>query len=178
MAKGSDWNPSLWMDTFKELVDEELEYDDKWTFQFNYSQTEEVTRDEKRRGWKVYIHCACGNFRCEACSNTWSSARTTVLYRYRLRGNRGVVSMRPFGQACRRCQDDGFNLPGFSKEVVEKSFIRLFGKIKKKCYNEDSDGDEGPAAPFILTKPHESSLCEACRLGMCCQNEEESQSVQ
>lgn len=60
----ADWTPSLWMDLFEELLydDNELDYGDEWTLNFNYSQTDTVTNNERRKGWKVYCHCAYGRY--------------------------------------------------------------------------------------------------------------------
>ncbi|CAK6949444.1 receptor-transporting protein 3-like [Scomber scombrus] len=176
MSRSTDWTPSLWMDTFDELLydDNELDYGDQWSLNFNYSQTDTLTKEEKKRGWKVYSHCAYGHFQCGSCHKIWPSARVVVLFRYRLRGDRGTVIMRPFGQACRSCQDDEFELPGFAKKEVEHALLRLFGKIRKNCYGEDDDDDEDGSSACsnkVWTKPHEKSLCEACIMGICCQDE-------
>ncbi|KAM3858476.1 receptor-transporting protein 3-like [Diretmus argenteus] len=172
---GTDWLPSLWLDTFEEMLDDdqELDYGDVWNLNFNYSQTDEVTKEERKRGWKVYSHCAYGKFRCGSCSRTWPSARVVVLFRYRLRSGRGTVIMRPFGQACRRCQDDEFDLPGFSEKEVEEALLKLFAKIRKNCYGEEEDYDDdcSVGSEKVWTKPHEKSLCEACIQGICCQDD-------
>ncbi|XP_067469173.1 receptor-transporting protein 3-like [Thunnus thynnus] len=177
MSRPTDWIPSMWMDTFEELLDDdnELDYGDQWSLNFSYSQTASITKEERKRGWKVYSHCAYGNFHCATCRKTWPSARVVVLFRYRLRSEagRGTVIMRPFGQACRRCKEDVFELPGFSQEVVENTLLRLFGKIRKNCYGEDDDDDDGSSTSStnVWTKPHEKTLCEACRMGICCQDD-------
>ncbi|XP_028453698.1 receptor-transporting protein 3 [Perca flavescens] len=177
MSRSTDWVPSLWKDTFEELLydDNELDYGDQWSLNFNYSQTNIVTKEERKRGWKIYSHCAYGHFQCASCNKIWPSARVVVLFRYRLRGDRGTVIMRPFGQACRRCQDDEFDLPGFSKKEVEEALLRLFRKIRKNCYEDedDEDDDDGSSASStkVWTKPHEATLCEACIMGICCQDD-------
>lgn len=170
----TDWVPGLWLDQFEELNEDELDYGDQWTLNFNYSQTDEVTKEERKRGWKIYCHCAYGKFQCGSCGKTWPSARVVVLFRYRLRGERGTVIMRPFGQACRRCQDDEFDLPGFSEREVEGALLRLFSKIRKNCYgDEDDDGDaSSTCSTKVWSKPHEASLCEACIMGICCQDDD------
>lgn len=60
----ADWVPSLWLDTFEELLydDNELDYGDQWSLNFNYSQTDTVTKEEKKRGWKIYCHRAYGKY--------------------------------------------------------------------------------------------------------------------
>ncbi|XP_071757683.1 receptor-transporting protein 3-like [Centroberyx gerrardi] len=172
-----DWQASLWKDVFEELLDEdqELDYGDQWNLNFNYSQTDKVTKEERKRGWKVYSHCAFGHFQCGSCSKTWPSARVVVLFRYRLRSEtaRGTVIMRPFGQACRRCRDDEFDLPGFSQKEVEEALLRLFAKIRKNCYGEEEEydeDDESGCSEKVWTKPHEAGLCQACLMGICCQD--------
>ncbi|KAJ3609406.1 hypothetical protein NHX12_023929 [Muraenolepis orangiensis] len=155
--------------------EEELDYGDDWTLGFNYNQTDEVTHEDRKIGWKVYNHCAFGNFLCASCSKCWSSAKVMVLFRYRLRkaAERGRVIMRPFGQACRSCNADGFYRPGFSEEEVEDTLQELFKKIRKNCYGERQDGGQTrPLHDVKKTKPHETELCEACLQGICCQNED------
>ncbi|XP_072561714.1 receptor-transporting protein 4-like isoform X2 [Paramormyrops kingsleyae] len=171
----TDWTPALWSDTFAQLEEDELEHGDSWAFQFNYSLTETLTKEERRRGWKIYCHRAYGRFRCSRCSKRWPSARAVVLFRYRLQSSlcRGTVIMRPFGQACRRCDGD-FERPGFSPKVVEDVLLCLFGKIRKNCYGEEEEGDEdlgSDSSEKVWTKPHESALCEACSQNICCQDE-------
>ncbi|KAG5842522.1 hypothetical protein ANANG_G00178520 [Anguilla anguilla] len=141
----TDWTPTLWRDTFDEMLEEELEYNDSWIVQFNYSLQENLSKEERRRGWKIYCHRAYGN---EAA--------------------RGTVIMRPFRQACRGCSGN-FELPGFSMEEVEKVLLKLIGKIKKNCYGEEEEDNSDSCSPEkVRTKPHESSLCEACSQGICC----------
>ncbi|XP_030004087.1 receptor-transporting protein 3-like isoform X2 [Sphaeramia orbicularis] len=176
MGRSTEWLPSLWLDTFDDLLYDELEYDhgDQWTLNFSYSQTDTVTKEERKRGWKVYCHRAYGNFQCASCYKIWPSARVVVLFRYRLRSDqgRGTVIMRPFGQSCRSCNNDVFELCGFSKKEVEHALLRLFSKIRKNCYDEEEEDDDSSACSTrVWTKPHEKSLCEACIQGICSQDE-------
>ncbi|XP_054873624.1 receptor-transporting protein 3-like [Amphiprion ocellaris] len=175
MGSSTEWIPSLWMEIFDELLDDdnELDYGDSWTLNFNYSQTDEVTKEERKRGWKVYSHCGFGKFQCDLCNKTWPSARVMILFRYRLRSDRGTVIMRPFRQACRRCHGDSFVFPGFSENEVERALLRLFSKIRKNCYDDEDDSDGGSAgSQKVFTKPHEKDLCEGCLQGICCQDED------
>ncbi|XP_069032513.1 receptor-transporting protein 3-like isoform X1 [Embiotoca jacksoni] len=170
MSHSSEWVPSVWMDTFNELLsdDSELDYEDQWTFNFSYRQTEKLTTEERKRGWKISNPHVHGKFQCASCKNIWSSARVVLLFRYRLRSGRGIVIMRPFGQACRRCKNYMFCLPGVSNTNVEEALLKLFAKIRKNCYGEKDDNDIGSQQKnFKLTKPHESTLCEACQTGIC-----------
>uniref|UniRef100_A0A4W5P8H1 3CxxC-type domain-containing protein n=1 Tax=Hucho hucho TaxID=62062 RepID=A0A4W5P8H1_9TELE len=174
MGQSLYWMPTLWSECFEEMLDEELGSSDQWAFHFNYGLTETLTEEEKM------LWCVCKFTLCDECSKTWPSARVVVVFRYRLRDEtgRGTVLMRPFGQACRRCREE-FELPGFSKNEVEEALLRLFGKIRKNCYGEEEEeveeeeeeeeGSEG--SEKVWKRPHEKALCEACRLGICCQEE-------
>ncbi|CAL8238697.1 unnamed protein product [Lota lota] len=168
----TDWTPSLWQNSFESLLDQELDYGDEWTLAFSYKQTDQVTDEERKRGCKVSNYCAFGNFRCRSCSNTWSSAKVTVLFRYRLRqtAERGTVIVRPFGQSCRSCQDDVFYMAGFSEDEVDNTLLQLFRKIRKNCYRETQDRSDHATDCTIVkkTKPHRRELCEACQQGICC----------
>ncbi|KAG7500689.1 hypothetical protein JOB18_026395 [Solea senegalensis] len=176
MDKSTVWAPSLWLDIFDELVydDNELDNEDQWTLNFNYSQTDKLTAKERKDGWKITCQHVNGRFQCDSCYRTWSSVKVVVVFRYRLRGSRGTVIMRPFRQMCRQCDSNRFNLPGFSDNAVEESLLRLFSKIWKNCYGveEDSDDNSENNSNKYTTKPHEASLCEACSQGICKQVEE------
>ncbi|KAI9539914.1 hypothetical protein NQZ68_001847 [Dissostichus eleginoides] len=176
MKGSADWLPSLWKETFEELLDDdnELDHGDQWTLNFNYTQGDTLTKEERKRGWKIFCHCAFGNLKCPSCRKVWSSAKVTVLFHYRLRGERGAVIMRPFGQACRSCHDGTYARPGFSEEEVERALLRLWAKIRKNCYGEMDDNDVGREQPHSTnySKPHESDLCEACSQGICREKED------
>ncbi|KAF7211591.1 receptor-transporting protein 2 [Nothobranchius furzeri] len=173
MARPTEWTPSLWQDTFNELLDDEVDYDDDWNINFNYTLNNKVSPEERKRGWKVFCHCARGKFYCRTCRRSWPSGRVTVLFRYRLRNGRGTVLMRPFGQDCRRCQEGFFDFPGFSERAVEEALLKLFSKIRKNCYGEDDGSDRGStASDKVWTKPHEKALCEACQQGICDQDDD------
>jgi len=95
------------------------------------------------------------------------------------------VILRPFKQACRSCPEEevgddlAFYLPGFTEDEVDDALQWVLGKIRKNCYGEreescdaDDDDDEDRV---VKTKPHEKSLCEACRQGICCLGEQEDE---
>ena len=122
------------------------------------------------KNYNIYFLWPNLRFRCGNCCKTWSSARVSTLFHYRLRRGtaRGTVIMRPFGQACRSCSGT-FELPGFSTAEVEKVLLKLIGKIKKNCYGEEEeDNGDSRFSRKVGMKPHESSLCEACQQGICC----------
>ncbi|KAF7211589.1 receptor-transporting protein 3 isoform X1 [Nothobranchius furzeri] len=166
------WAPSLWRDTFVELLDDELAHGDDWFLNFNYTLTDKISQEEKKRGLKVFQSHTHGKFQCQRCRRFWSSAHVSVLFHYRLRKKRGIVVMRPFGQACLDCKGR-FTLPFFSKEDVEKVLLKLFSKIRKNCYGEHDEDDEPPPSErVVFTKPHVSELCEACQQGTCSQRDD------
>ncbi|XP_030004084.1 receptor-transporting protein 4-like [Sphaeramia orbicularis] len=175
---GAEWLPSLWQDTFEKLLlrDKELDYGDHWTIDFSYIQTNTLSLEERRGGWKVSCHCTNGKFQCASCQRMWPSARVQVLFRYRLWTGQGwgTVIMRPFGQSCHYCRNDVFEFCGFLKRDVKQTLRRLFAKIRKNCYGEE-DGEVSYSlpvcAPKAKAKPHESSLCEACDMGICSQQD-------
>lgn len=139
-----------------------------------YTAFKEVTKKTKKpRTFSSYSHLPFPpSFRCSSCERTWPSARVTVLFRYRLRAGRGTVLMRPFGQACRSCDDD-FTLPGFSEQVARDSLLQLLRKIRKNCYGEvDDDYYDDGGDTQRHSKPHEADLCEACSQGICTQRED------
>lgn len=58
------WIPSLWLDIFNELLndDNELDYGDDWNLNFNYGLMDTLTDQERRRGWKIHHPCAFGKY--------------------------------------------------------------------------------------------------------------------
>ncbi|XP_025758124.1 receptor-transporting protein 4 isoform X3 [Oreochromis niloticus] len=138
------WAPSLWAHTFEKLVygDNALDYGDPWSLTFSYKQTDKLSKKENKRGWKVFFHCAYGNFQCASCRRIWPSVRVVLLFRYRLRGE------------------------------VKEALLRLFSEIRKNCYGEEGESEEGDSgATRRRSKPHEKTLCEACCFGLCCQDQ-------
>uniref|UniRef100_A0A8C4SHF0 Receptor-transporting protein 3-like n=2 Tax=Erpetoichthys calabaricus TaxID=27687 RepID=A0A8C4SHF0_ERPCA len=159
------------MDVFDELLDTELDNDDQWAFTFNYGMEPKLTEQEKRRGWKTCQRSIQAEFTCSNCSKWWPSGRSTILFRYRLQSNgSGTIIMRPLKQACRKCQGQ-YELPGFREETVRICLLVLISKIKRNCYGDkSSNGNKDKCVKPVWTKPHEVSFCEACRLGICCQD--------
>uniref|UniRef100_A0A3P8X9Q9 3CxxC-type domain-containing protein n=1 Tax=Esox lucius TaxID=8010 RepID=A0A3P8X9Q9_ESOLU len=129
----TDWTPSQWLDCFEDMVEEDLDRSDKWTLHFNYSLTETLSKEERRRGWKIHSHCAYGQFQCVDCSKTWGSARVVLVFRYRLRDEtaRGTVLMRPFGQACRRCREGVLNFLALPKTRWRRHFCGCLERLRR-----------------------------------------------
>ncbi|XP_078062634.1 receptor-transporting protein 3-like [Mustelus asterias] len=167
MARVPGKNP--WIDLFSKHV-ENLEHGDKWTLNFNYKLCPDLDPEQREAGWKIYTTSSFGRFDCR-CSNSWSSAHVVLLFHYRLRKNRGLVLLRLFRQGCRKCWNPPEQKPQVPRTKIENVFDRLIPKILKNCYGEKIDN-----VPRIQqhrkTKPHEKSLCEACALGICCNQED------
>jgi len=62
VGHNTEWIPSLWTSSFATLLDDELDYADQWTMTFNYHQTDDITPEERKKGWKVSKHCAFGEY--------------------------------------------------------------------------------------------------------------------
>ncbi|XP_078420192.1 receptor-transporting protein 3-like [Cetorhinus maximus] len=162
MTRTPGRNP--WIDSFARYMDEQ-EFEDKWTLNFKYSLLPHLLDEQKTAGWKVYQTSTFGRFECH-CSNSWSSAHVVILFHYRLRRNRGLVLLRPFQQSCRNCWNNVRLKPQVSHAQMQKVFNRLILKILKNCYRETVE-DVERNLQYRKTKPHETSLCEACDLGIC-----------
>ncbi|XP_043926215.1 receptor-transporting protein 3-like [Protopterus annectens] len=168
---------NVWIDTFNYLIDEELDYNDRWFLNFNYKITNTLSSEKRKEGWKISSKCAYASFCCSRCNRQWHSARVLVIFHYRLREKmeRGHVIMRPFRQVCDACKSNGehYEIPRFSEDKVEEILLGLLSKIKKNCYREDyhDDGIDSGCSKVYRTKPHKSSLCEACKDGICCKDD-------
>jgi hypothetical protein len=81
----------------------------------------------------------------------------------------GKVALRFFGQQCKRCLRNDFVDPEFDDESIKFILEKLYQRIGWVCY----DKERPPKKQNNDTKnnkiqgPHESKLCEACRLGIC-----------
>ncbi|XP_041038251.1 receptor-transporting protein 3-like [Carcharodon carcharias] len=162
MTRTPGRNP--WIDSFTRYMDEQ-EYGEKWTLNFNYNLQPYLEGDQKAKGWKVYQTSSFGRFECH-CSNSWSSAHVVILFHYRLRRNRGLVLLRLFKQSCRYCVYNAELKPQVNHNQMQNVFNRLIFKIRKNCYRETVEEVERDLR-YRKTKPHETSLCEACHLGIC-----------
>jgi hypothetical protein len=113
--------------------------------------------DDGRRN--KYHTNVVGKFKCtnKACSKKgWSSGVVaTVIKGYRLNGYNAVV----FNQNCKKCKQLG------TFTMDEQTYVdRVAYRIKKWA------GVSEATRPFDSskrTKPHESSLCEGCKQGVC-----------
>ncbi|XP_038672846.1 receptor-transporting protein 3-like [Scyliorhinus canicula] len=153
-----------WIDLFTKRV-EEMEFEAKWTLNFNYKLCPVLDGEQRREGWKIYKTSAFGRFDCH-CSNSWSSAHVVILFHYRLRKKRGLVLIRLFRQGCRNCWNSLELKPQVTHSQIQKVFDRLIPKICKNCYGETVEEIER-VLEHRKTKPHETSLCEACKSGIC-----------
>lgn len=79
--------------------------------------------------------------------------------------------MQLFGQQCRKCPPGNrpYTDPIYEPEKIRTIIGALQERIGRDCY-----GKPRPAKPRnpnddqnAITGPHESRLCEACRLGVC-----------
>ncbi|XP_067898521.1 receptor-transporting protein 3-like [Heterodontus francisci] len=161
MARMPGTNP--WISLFTRRIEEEIE--DRWTLNFNYQLNPYLEEEKRRAGWKIYTTSSFGRFDCP-CSNSWSSAHVVILFHYRLRNNGGSVLLRPFRQQCRICWNSFMQKPQVNHTQKQQVFDRLISKILKNCYGEAVEEVERDLQ-HRKTKPHETSFCEACKLGIC-----------
>uniref|UniRef100_UPI00398E3554 receptor-transporting protein 3-like n=1 Tax=Pristiophorus japonicus TaxID=55135 RepID=UPI00398E3554 len=168
MARTPGTNP--WFDLFARCM-EEMEFEERWTLNFNYNLDPDLDVEKRKEGWKIYKTSSFGRFDCP-CSNSWSSAHVVILFHYRLRRDRGLVLMRAFRQQCRNCSNSSQQKPQITNKQLKQVFDRLILKILKNCYGEEV-GNVQRKLLHRKTKPHETSLCEACALGICRNQDDE-----
>ncbi|XP_056419193.1 receptor-transporting protein 3-like [Hyla sarda] len=162
---------NIWIDTFYSLQKKDLEeiYRKRWILQFSYSLEDNLTEEQKKKGWKISQTTKFACFTCSKCSHFWNSSRVSLIFHYSLgKTKTGTVLLRPFGQMCRQCDYDNFINPKFKEENVKVILENLILKIRKNCYREKIDSDiQDRKYPKIRTKPHEKDLCEDCIEGVC-----------
>ncbi|KAF2865080.1 zinc-binding domain-containing protein [Massariosphaeria phaeospora] len=117
--------------------------------------------DSDRNTTNEYSTHVMGKFKCNnsSCSKKgWGSKKVAILIRgYSKNGYNAVV----FNQSCKSCNQLG------TLTLDEKSYIdRVTYRLKKwagiSAEQPNYAPKDGP--------PHESSLCEGCKRGLCSQN--------
>ncbi|XP_065267381.1 receptor-transporting protein 3-like [Emys orbicularis] len=158
----------IWQQIFSQKIGQ-MKPGDRWTLKVDYN----LQSNDLDPGWKQFLQQhAFARFQCSQCWHTWHSAQVNILFHMHLdrKQRRGQVKMKIFRQECKKCLVPKLELPEFSQENVERVLENLMLKIRGKCYREAIN-------PHDLSKiiveaqimgPHDSSHCEACRLGICC----------
>ncbi|XP_053565024.1 receptor-transporting protein 3-like [Bombina bombina] len=158
-----------WADIFQNLQDTELKdtYSNQWTLQMD-NDLDDLTSNLRQQGWKIYQSSSIGKFMCPSCTHKWNSARVSLIFHYRLNiGHEdGEVRLKIYRQKCRSCGNQKMLKASFEEENVKDVLIRLITRIKKNCYYEQIEIKRRTNG-LERTKPHESSLCEACLKGKC-----------
>ena len=95
-----------------------------------------------------------------------------VMFYYPNSGEQlGKVTMRFFGQQCRKCSrtKDYYVDPEFEDESIRLILEKLDGW---NCYGKKRPArkDKFDNCNNEIQGPHEKTLCEACRFGCCEQN--------
>jgi len=171
-----------WKDIFDDIFEA---YPDKWTLtcvhRNNRSQYEKLQKKRQmpRTRYARYVSFAsflfisilffC-RFHCSKCSNNWASAKAMVILYYpNSNESLGKVTLRFFGQQCRRCSRNNFVDPEFDEESIKLTLEKLYERIGWNCYGEERPPkmENNNDKKNNIQGPHETNLCEACQLGCC-----------
>ncbi|XP_072724597.1 receptor-transporting protein 3-like [Ciconia boyciana] len=154
-----------WQDIFAAKI-ADMHLTEPWMLQEDNSLQVHILKP----GWKEFVQRrALGRFRCSQCFREWSSAKVHILFHMCRHRGWGMVWMRVFRQACRRCPDPQLEEPEFSQETMERLLHNLVLKILKYFYHlpiQPSDLLEVVVDAQVVG-PHDSARCEGCRLGVC-----------
>ncbi|UJR08322.1 hypothetical protein I4U23_012593 [Adineta vaga] len=156
-----------WNDLFDEIFEG---YSHKWTLKqahrhathmFGHLQTQRCMERTKY-----------AKFHCPKCSKGWASAKAKVdLYYPNFNQRLGQVTIRFYGQECRRCSRKGtyYVDPEFELDDIRFILEKLYERIGWDCYHK-----ERPKTTKTYVErdnkiqgPHEEKLCEACKMGRC-----------
>uniref|UniRef100_A0A8C3SX08 3CxxC-type domain-containing protein n=1 Tax=Chelydra serpentina TaxID=8475 RepID=A0A8C3SX08_CHESE len=165
--KCSSYLTWIWQKIFSQKIGQ-MKPGDMWTLKVDYN----LQSNDLEPGWKQFLQRhAFARFQCSQCWHAWHSAQVNVLFHMHLdrKQRRGQVKMKLFRQECKKCLVPKLELPEFSQENVERVLENLMLKLRGKCYREAINPKE--LSKIIVEAqimgPHDSSHCEACRLGIC-----------
>lgn len=81
----------------------------------------------------------------------------------------GKVTLRFFGQQCKKCSGNNFVDPEFDNDTIKLTLEKLYERIGWFCYGKERPPKtrNNDHQMNKIQGPHEKALCEACRLGYC-----------
>lgn len=92
-----------------------------------------------------------------------------MFYYPNLNQRLGQVTLRFFGQQCKKCSGKTFADPEFDTEIIQTSIQKLYERIGWNCYGKERPPkkEKSDRHKYKIQGPHEKHLCEACQLGFC-----------
>ncbi|KAM6389138.1 receptor-transporting protein 2 [Pluvialis apricaria] len=154
-----------WQDIFAEKI-ADMHLTEPWMLQ----EDDTLQVNVLKPGWKEFVQrSALGRFRCSQCFQEWSSVKVHILFHMCRCQGWGMVCMRAFRQACRRCPNPRMEKAEFSQETMERLLHNLVLKILQYFYHvpvQPSDLLEVVVGAPVAG-PHNSARCEGCQLGVC-----------
>ena len=122
----------------------------------------------------LFILVTCpSRFHCPKCSHNWTSAIAKVdLYYPKSRKSLSQVTLRFYGQECRRCSQKAVYYvdPNFNVDDIQIMLEKLHERVGWSCYGKKRTEKKVIGTSNrdrVMNGPHEKHLCEACKMGRC-----------
>lgn len=176
---------AYWHDTFDRVFQDF--HPDEWRL--------EPTKGAMPKEWRKFKDSAKVKFVCKECQNSWTSMKGLVIFWFKKidttdrrdgltqqeeadeetrvteasTGDKNVYSLRfkLYGQQCRSCSDEDFQLPKWYKEEVEKALNNVHQKIGEVFYDFEKEEPDTRKRSGRPRQQHDSERCQACREGQC-----------
>ena len=124
----------------------------------------------------IYSFKGFASYRCSKCNRNWESQNGKVRFFYRLvmkkntRIASGEVTLAALGQKCQKCPNSPYVAAKFVLDSIDDALQALFLKVKEKFYRENHHeeiADLEKRRRGETRGAHDSSRCQACELGIC-----------
>ncbi|XP_053207955.1 uncharacterized protein LOC128392009 [Panonychus citri] len=166
LIKPSPWNQSygmehVWMAHFTSLF---KSYPHQWCLM-------PVESRPLGGNFSTFVDSAKVRFCCEDCGHGWTSMKGRVAFWFDLTNYagypQGLVAFKLFGQQCQKCKAEIYEPPMWYPEEVFKVLVNLFNRVGQNYYGFYYPPLEKTRRPGKPRTPHNSTLCQACKDGVC-----------
>ena len=156
----------------------------EWTFAFQHIFADLAAKTLPENAYHsfeaidplIYSTKGLASFRCGKCRRYWESQNGRIRFSYRLlmkkntKTAEGEVKLAVFGQKCNRCPGTPYVPAKFALESIDDALQKLFLKVKEKFYGENHVRELAVLEQVRRGEgrgEHDSSRCQACELGIC-----------
>jgi len=115
----------------------------------------------------TFVDSAKVRFCCDECGHGWTSMKGRVAFWFDLFYVYGIVAFKLYGQKCDRCKTERYEQPMWYPEEVTKVLINVYNRVGQVFYGFYSPPIEKMRRAGKPRTPHNGTLCQACKDGLC-----------